>query len=640
MLVGQPYCGKSTIFNEVVGYKALTTNAPGSSAEHAHGTIELDGERIEVIDLAGIYSLQLSDDAANPAVEHILQAGPEAVLIDVVDASVLARSLELTVQLAGLRRPMVIALNMMDEAERKGVRIDTARLSRLLGVPVVETVGREGEGLVELFRAGQRAAREGLVPRVLEAPVHVERVIAHLARLLEERQTPTPWHSRFVAVKLIEKDPCVRRVLNPLLTPADQAAIEDALGELEKAWQQPSEFVMSSVRHGMAFDLFEAVARVETPRRRDVQHRIDALLMHPLLGYVFLGAILSTTFSAVFSIGGAVEPHLLGVFDALAAGIAARLGADTLSFALVRGAVQGVGGGIAIVIPYLLPFFVALAFLEDTGYLPRIAYLIDNLMHRIGLHGMSVVPIVMGYGCSVPGILATRILKSKRDRLITATLITLIPCSARMTIIFGLVGFFISMKAAVFIYFLNLLLVALTGRVLSALLPEVSPGLLMEIPRYHVPALGPLARKTWFRLKEFVVIAWPILILGSVALQAIDHFGLADPINRSLAPFTAGVLGFPAAVGTTLLFGIMRKELALVLLFAAVGTNDVLSVMTEAQVFTYAFFVTFYIPCLATYAALGRELGWRSATLVSLGTLAIVSAIGVLLRFTVPAFLG
>jgi len=174
VLVGQPYCGKSTIFNEVVGYKAVTTNAPGSSGDHAHGTIDLGGERIEVVDLGGIYSLQVSDDVADPAVDHILGAGPETVLVNVIDASVLSRSLELTLQLAELQRPLVIGLNMMDEAQRKGVQIDAAKLSALLGVPVVATVGKRGEGLSELFREAQRAGRRGIIPRTVEAPAHVE----------------------------------------------------------------------------------------------------------------------------------------------------------------------------------------------------------------------------------------------------------------------------------------------------------------------------------------------------------------------------------------------------------------------------------------------------------------------------------
>jgi len=347
---------------------------------------------------------------------------------------------------------------------------------------------------------------------------------------------PTAWPSRFVAIKLLEKDPCIRQTVAPYIQPEDREAVDSVLRDLERAWQQPPEFVMSSVHHGMAFDLFEAVARVETPRRRDVQHRIDDLLMHPVLGYLFLGLVLTVTISAVFETGSAIEPHFLGAF-------------------------QGVGAWLA-------------------GHLGR-----QNLL-------------------------------------------------------FALVAFFLSVKAAIFIYLFNLLVVGLTGRFLSALLPEVSPGLIMEIPRYHLPALGPLARKTWFRLKEFVVIVLPILMVGSVLLELINHFDLAGPINRGLAPFTTGLLGFPELVGTTLLFGVMRKELALILLFAALGTNDVLSAMTEVQVFTYAFFVSFYVPCLATYAALGKELGWKSATVVSLGTLLVVTTLTVLGRFAAPVLLG
>jgi len=496
VLVGQPYCGKSTLFNEVVGYKAISTNAPGSSVDHAHGALDIDGEHVEVIDLAGIYSLQVSDDLANPTVDHIINADAETVFVNVIDASVLSRSLELTLQLCELKRPMVVALNMVDEALRKGVHIDTAALSRLLGVPVVETVGKKGEGLLELFNAALQAGREGLVPRTVEAPQLVERLVARLVELLVERGVETPWHPHFVAIKLLEKDPCVRRSLETQLDADGWAAIDALLAELEGSGQQASEFMISSVRHNMAFDLFEAVARVETPERRELRYRIDDLVMHPVLGYLFLVLILSLMFSGVFKIGTAVEPLFLVLFDHVTGALATWLGAGTLAYALANGVVSGFGGGIGIVIPYLLPFFIGLAFLEDTGYLPRIAYLIDNMMHRIGLHGMSVVPIVMGYGCSVPGILATRILKSRRDRLITATLTTLIPCSARMTIIFGLVGFFISMKAAIFVYVINIFLVGLTGKVMSMLLPEVSPGLVMEIPRYHLPGLKPLAKKT------------------------------------------------------------------------------------------------------------------------------------------------
>lgn len=634
VLVGQPYSGKSTIFNEVVGYKSLSTNAPGSTVGHTHGLLELDGESLDLIDLPGIYSLQVSDEAGDPAVEHILEAPPDTVLVNVIDASVLARSLELTLQLAELQRPMVVALNMTDEARRKGVSIDAQALSQALGVPVVATVGRKGEGVLELFRAARRAGRERLVPRVVPGPVHVERLLSRLAEVVGGRQLPGPLVPRFTAIKLVERDPCIRRRLESHLTATDWETAERVLARFEEATEQRSEYVMSAVRHNLAFELFESVATVRSSRRSGLHERLNDLLMHPVLGYAILAAVLAGMFALVFHVGSAVEPLFLEWFDGLHARLAAWLPADSVGYALVHGVAAGVGGGVGIVVPYLLPFFVGLALLEDTGYLPRIAFLADTVMHRVGLHGMSVVPLIMGYGCTVPAVLATRILRSRRDRLITATLATLIPCSARMTIIFGLIGFFISVKAALLVYAVNLLLVALVGKVMSLAMPERGPGLIMELPRYRVPAFGPVAHKTWFRLKEFVIVAWPILIAGSVVLEVIDHYALSQPLNDAMAPFTAGLLGFPPAVGVTLVFGIMRKELALVLLFTALGTTDVASVMSLAQIVGYTFFVTFYVPCLATFAALGREFGWRTASLITVVTLGIVTVSAAGLRLT------
>jgi ferrous iron transport protein B len=473
---------------------------------------------------------------------------------------------------------------------------------------------------------------------VLAGPVRVERLLTRLTGILAARPIPDRFARRFAAIKLLECDACVRRRLDPYLDAADWEAVSAQLAEFEAETEQRAEFVMSSVRHALAFDLFESVARVGRAEHADLRQRLDAVLMHPVFGTLILIAVLAGMFSLVFRVGNAVEPLFLEWFERLGGWLAGRVEPGTLAYALAHGLLGGLGGGIGIVVPYLLPFFVALALLEDTGYLPRIAFLADNLMHRIGLHGLSVVPILMGYGCSVPAVLATRILRSRRDRLITATLATLIPCSARMTILFGLIGFFLSIQAAVLVYVANLLLIGVVGWVMSRAMPEESPGLIMELPRYHVPEAKAVAQKTWFRLKEFVVIAWPILIGGSIVLEVIDLYEASGPLNGFLAPYTEGLLGFPAVVGVTLLFGIMRKELALVLLFTAIGTTDVASVMSTGQIFGYAFFVTFYVPCLATFAALSRELGWRTAASITAATLAIVTVLTVGLRFVVPVF--
>ncbi|MFH1811050.1 MAG: ferrous iron transport protein B [Pseudomonadota bacterium] len=632
-LVGQPVSGKSTLFNAVVGYRAVPSNCPGSSVTFTRGTLDVDGEQLDLIDLPGLYSLLSDGEGDSVAVTMLEQLGDDAVVVNVVDASMLSRSLELTLQLCELGRPLVLCLNMMDEAQRKGQQIDAAALSGLLGVPVVQTTGRKGEGVRQLFEAALRAGRERRTPRTLEGPRDVEACLRGCVQLVGDRPIPQA-SPRLLALRWLERNPAAEAWLERELDDETRATLDTLRRELEDEHGQPAEIVVSAMRHDQAFALFEKVCRLRSPER-DLRRLVDSVLLHPVLGYLFLAGILYGTFSLIFSIGNGLEPLFLNLFDGVRAWVRGSMGGTGLLYAVVDGAIAGVGGGIGIVVPYLLPFFLCLAFLEDSGYLPRIAMLVDNFMHRIGLHGLSVVPIVMGYGCTVPGILATRILKSPRDKLITATLTTLVPCSARMTVIFGLVGFFISMKAALLVYALNAVILVVTGKVMSILMPEVSPGMLLEIPRYHLPRPIELWRKTWFRLKEFVVIAWPLLIVGSIVLEGINHLGLASVINGAMAPFTRDLLGLPAVLGITLLFGILRKELALVLLFGALGTSQVSEVMSASQIYGFTLFVTFYIPCLATVAALAKELGWLRALAISSLTFGLAIGLAVAARFLI-----
>jgi ferrous iron transport protein B len=595
-------------------------------------------ERVDVIDLPGTYSLQTSDESELAAVQYLLDANKHSVIVNIIDATVLSRSLELTLQLMELGRPMVIGLNMIDEAEQKGILIYKDALVKALGIPVIETIGRTGEGIYRLFKQAQSEGKKGSRPRIIHGPANFERAVTKLVNILAKKKIKLRWDLRFLAQKLLEKDEIINKYLLRYLNSNDHDAIQQAVQSLEQDFHRGSDLIISSVRHNMAFSIFEEVANVGEPPQRDFRKKIDDFLMHPLWGFVAMVMIFYLTFTLIFTIGGLIEPIFIDNFEKLKSGVAAFAKGSPLLLAVLNGIVQGIGGGIGIVIPFLLPFFVILSLFEDTGYLARVAYLIDNIMHRIGLHGMSAIPILLSYGCTVPGILATRILKSPRDKFITATLATLVPCSARMTIIFGLVGFFISMKAAIVIYLLNLAIIGLTGKVMSTLMPEITPGLLMEIPRYHAPKGKVVMAKTWLRLKDFVVVAWPLLIAGSIILEFISHLHLTDSINRFLSPFTSGILGLPAALGITLVFGIMRKELALVLLFAALGTNDVLKVLTPTQVYGFTIFVTFYIPCLATIAVLAKELSWKRALLVTLMTVSLAIGLAVLVRFLFPLF--
>ena len=306
-------------------------------------------------------------------------------------------------------------------------------------------------------------------------------------------------------------------------------------------------------------------------------------------------------------------------------------GSGTLISELVLGILQGIAAGVAIVLPYLLPFLFGLGLLEDIGYLPRVAFLMDAFMHRIGLHGKAIVPFILGYGCNVPAVMSTRSLEEPRDRYLAAALATLVPCAARLAVVFGLVAYYLGPLAAFALYLFNLLVIAVTGRILSKLMPEDTPGLILEMPPYRVPTLKNVASKAWFRVREFVVEAWPILIVGSAVLAFLNYYDFTYVFNSLVRPVT-WIMGLPSQVGVPLIFGILRKELSLVMLGQALGTTDFSSALTKAQMVVYATFVMFYLPCLATLSVLKRELGTRAMLTIAALTVVIAVSAALLAR--------
>ena len=661
------------MFNAVAGYRSLTSNFAGTTVEYAYSRARVGGEVVDLFDLPGLYSLNPAS-AAETCSREFLLAGGWDVLVNVLDASQLARGLELTLELRDFDAPLVVCLNMMDEATRKGMAIDTSALAEALGVPVVEAIAARGQGVVETFRAAIKLQRTlpPAHPRRIVYPPEVEGAIGVLARALmaegrdgDRRDSPplprdaglnrelhggvqaysiatatscalaepppvfdVPAFSnaRLRALQLLQSDPHGAGQLDPAI--AD--AVESARAEIELQTRQPADAAISSARHAACLNLFERVARVHKPRA-DWREQVDRLLMHPIGGYVLLALIFLGFFRAVFDLGKLGEGHILAAFDNLITYLGHLLGPATLGFAVVKGALLGTAGAFAIVLPYLVPFLIGLSILEDVGYLARVGYLMDAAMHRLGLHGTATIPVLLGYGCSVPAVMATRILTSRRDRFIAAFLAVLVPCSARMTVIMALVGFYLGAYWALGIYALNLVVVAMAGNVLARLWPEIAPGMLMEVPPYHRPTARVVLLKTWWRLREFVVVALPLLIVGSAVLGLIEFFGWQAAINTLLSPLTA-LLGLPAAVGLTLIFGVLRKELSLLMLMQAVGTTDVHSVMTSAQILIFTLFVTFYLPCLATLASTVREVG-RKLTAAAAGALLVLAvAISLLAR--------
>ncbi len=649
-LVGQPNSGKSTFFNAVAGYRSLTSNFPGTTVEYTRGQTRLDGQIVEIVDLPGLYSLTAESAAEACSREFLLEQDFD-VLVNIVDASQLARSLNLTLELLDLEKPLVIALNMMDEATRKGMEVDARALARRLGVPVVEAVATRGQGIVETFRTAVahaasataetrpfpyapqlepfvgalaldlRGAGEGSARKSLPAARRLgSKAIVPRATAVADAADPAS--ARFQALLLLQSNPATLGALDPTAA----GALHQAQAAIERETRHPADAALAAARHAACLDLFERVVRLSRPRA-DWREQADRLLMHPLLGYVFLAAIFLGFFKLVFDAGQLGETRILDFFDQLIGSLGAHLHAQGVAFAALKGALLGTAGAVAIVLPYLLPFLIGLAVLEDVGYLARVGYLMDAVMHRIGLHGTATVPLLIGYGCSVPAVMATRILPSRRDRTVAAFLAVLVPCSARMVVILALVGFYLGAYWALGIYLFNLLVVMLAGHVLARIWPEIAPGMLMEVPPYRRPSARVVMLKTWWRLKEFVVVAVPLLIVGSAVLGLIEYFGWETVINTILRPLT-WALGLPAAVGLTLIFGVLRKELSLLMLMQALGTTDIGAVMTAGQMIVFTLFVAYYVPCIATLATLGRELGRRQTAMIS-GTLVVLAvAIG------------
>ncbi len=623
-LIGQPNCGKSTIFNHVVGYRSETANFPGSTVDVAKGQVRLNGCISQLLDLPGIYSLTSSNPAEAAAKKFLLGANVD-LIINILDASLLSRSLELTLELRELALPMLVCLNMVDDAERKGLSISAEKLSQKLGVPVLETVASRGQGIRELFMYAL-TGRSAQSPGSTRWSRDVETAVGQIELSLTSGGQQLPLRSRFMATKLLEFD----EDLAVMVGPATRRVAEDARRQLEVQRGRSAESVVMGERHDEAMRTFEEVVMVGRPHA-DVRAMIDRLLTHPVWGYLFLIAVFLGLFWGVFGVGAALEKMLQPAFAAGSDRLSGWLGQGTVAQVLLRGFWDGLAGGATIVLPYLVPFLFGLAFLEDVGYLPRLAYLMDGLLHRIGLHGTSVVPFVLGYGCSVPACMATRILPSKRDRFIASVLATLVPCAARSNVVFALVAFYLGPGWALGIFGVNALLVVLSGWILTRLWPEVTPGMVLEVPRYQLPSLQVMARKVWFRLREFVVLSWPLLIGGSVVLAMAERWHWDRAINLALSPLT-GLLGLPIAVGTTLVFGVLRKELSMIMLVQALGTTAISQVMSAGQILVFTIFITFYIPCLATIAILVKEIGRKMTLLAAVYSLGLATLVAVAAR--------
>ncbi|MGD0340466.1 MAG: ferrous iron transport protein B [Bacteroidales bacterium] len=628
VLAGQGNTGKSAVFNYLTGLHQHIGNWAGKTIEKCEGSLYYKGCNIDVLDLPGIYSLTTISVEEIISREYIIHHKPDCV-INIVDSTNLERNLIFTIQLLELECPVILALNMIDLAKKKGIKINYQKLQSLIDVPVIPTIASRGSGLTKIVDKALELKTGKKDHGILKYGKEIENCIAQLSDILKDINLPYP--QRWIAIKLLEKDKDITKLVGEK-KPEILEKVKQLCRNLEEIHGHDSSVVIADERSHFAAQITSETEEITPHRKISLSDWLDAITTHKFIGYIVMILILGGMFFTVFSFGNWFSTCLEKIFKDWHNWWNINVGITFLA-SLGWSAIESVLALVQIALPYILPFYIILYILEDWGYIARISFLTDRLMHKMGIHGKGCIPFIIGFGCNVPGCLACRIMESKRERFITAVLVTLIPCSAVSVIIFGLVGKYVGILWAFGLYLFAMIIVFIVGKISSKLLLGEPVELIMPMPDYKTPDIKTIIYQTWDALKEFIFIAAPIVIISGVVIQAINLAGWMPFISSFLNPVTVKWLGLPAITGILLIFGILRKELILVMLAAFLGTSNIADALTSQQMITLAVVSMFYVPCVATISVFWKEYGWKKAmTICILETVGAIILAGVIKR--------
>lgn len=657
-LVGNPNCGKTSIFNLASNSREHVGNYAGMTVESKVAEIEFNGFTLRFTDLPGTYSLSAFSPDELYVRDHLLGYHPD-IIVNVIDASNLERNLYLTTQIIDMDLPAIIALNMYDEFQQAGYKLNHKQLGRLLGIPVIPTVGIRGTGILELFE-GIIKIYEGLDPvrRHIHIPFQPE--IEQSLKKIQDQLRAIPgftdrFSSRFIAIKLLEKDNEILRILNQ---PIDLNPISDLAGQeikrIEILYREDTESIIAGSRYGfIAGALKETMSKPDkTGTKPSSNSRIDLILTHKWLGFPLFLLFLWIMFQGTFNLGKYPVRWIESGIGFLAEWAGNSMNPGILRDLLIDGIIGGVGG-VIVFLPNILILFFFISLMEDTGYMARVAFIMDKFMHLIGLHGKSFIPLIMGFGCNVPAILSTRTIENRNDRLLTMLILPLMSCSARLPVYILIAGAVFPGKAGNVIFGLYL-----TGIVLSILIALIFKKILMrkqeapfvmELPPYRIPRPGAVGKHLWFRGQLYLKKMTGIILIASLLIWALGYFPRSEGtkeeqlessakgmMGKSVQPVLQS-LGFDWKMTVALLSGIAAKEVVVSTLGVLYQTEspdgsarvDMKSsthatgklagkpVFTDQSALAFLLFVLIYVPCIAVLSAIRRETGsWKWSALM------------------------
>jgi ferrous iron transport protein B len=631
-LTGQPNVGKSSVFNSLTGMNQHVGNWTGKTIDCKVGNFKYKDIGFTVVDLPGTYSLTASSEEERLARDFIIKEHPD-LIIAVVNAASLERSLYLVAELLLLPVPMVVALNMTDVAEQEGIRVESKVLEAALGVPVVPMVASKGAGLVDLEETVLRLSKFEIPyepKRPLILPAH-QSVLEELRGLIGSFVLPS-YPEEWVALKLLEGDEELTRLMKSAMPPDAWEKVHALLYQHEDAILD-----IAGARYEWVARVIRAAVVEPKVTRVGMTARLDKALTHPLWGTFFLVAILGVVFWLTYKVGSPIQGWLSEWIHSLAQYIRAQ--STQGPGWLVEFAAGGILGGIGMVLtflPILVIFFTILGFMEDTGYMARAAYLSDRWMHMMGLHGKSFMPILLGFGCNVPAILGTRIIESRRARLLTTLLIPLVPCTARMAVITILAAVFFGQSAFWIAWGLvgfSLIILVVLGLALHQFFFENEHvPFIMELPLYHLPNLRTIGIYVWDNVLGFLKKAGTTILVATLFVWALSYFPTGNvmtsylgAIGRFLEP-VGSWMGLPWPVLVALLTSFVAKENTVATLGVLYGDLGALTtVMTPVAMLAFLVFQVLFIPCVATVAAIQQETRSWKWTAASVGMQLVLS---------------